>query len=280
MESVIAWFADVAPATRSALLVAGFLACWLLEGLVPLYRFKDRRGSHAALNLAFWVTTLGVNLAFAYAMVVVADAASASGFGLVHLLSLPLWAQVLVALLLLDLLGAWFIHWIEHKVRWMWKFHLIHHTDQSVDVTTGLRHHPGESVFRAVFTLGAVAVVGAPIGVVMLYQTLSAFFAQLTHANVRVPDRLDRALSWVIVTPNMHKLHHHFEQPLSDTNYGNVFAVWDRLFGTFAYRDARSLVYGVDTHMAPGEHDRMGNLLSIPFQPYRQPPRREERAGD
>lgn len=272
MEAVVSWFAQVDPGTRSALLAAGFVLCWALEGLIPLYRFGAGRGSHAALNLFFWATTLVINLAFAVAMVSLADWAYASEFGLVHLVEMPLWIQVVVGLLLLDLIGAWFVHWVEHRVKWMWKFHLIHHTDRSVDVTTGLRHHPGESVFRAAFTLAAVGLVGAPIGVVMLYQTLSALFAQLTHANIRVPDALDRPLSWLLVTPNMHKVHHHFAQPLTDTNYGNVFAVWDRLFGTYAYHPAESLTYGIDTHLEEREHTRLDTLMSIPFQAYRPPP--------
>lgn len=271
MDAFIAFFEDIPTSYRTAILVSGFMMFWLLEGAVPLYRFEFRRGVHALLNLFFWLTTLAVNFGFAFVIVAAADWTTARGFGLLYLAPLPAWAHVLVGLLLLDLIGAWLVHWVEHKVRWMWKFHLIHHTDREVDVTTGLRHHPGESVFRAGFTILAIVVAGAPVAVVMLYQTFSALFAQLTHANIRVPDRMDRVLSWFIVTPNMHKVHHHYVQPLTDTNYGNIFAVWDRLFGTFAYAKGEALTYGIDTHMERDESDRVRNLLSIPFQPYRPP---------
>jgi sterol desaturase/sphingolipid hydroxylase (fatty acid hydroxylase superfamily) len=155
----------------------------------------------------------------------------------------------------------------------MWKFHLIHHTDTHVDVTTALRHHPGESVFRAVFTILAIFVAGAPIAVVFIYQTFSALFSQFNHANFRIPRSLDKALSWVIVTPDMHKVHHHYQQPLTDTNYGNIFSLWDRIFRTFAQvRSTTDIVYGIDTHMDESEHNDVKNLMAIPFQPYRKRP--------
>jgi sterol desaturase/sphingolipid hydroxylase (fatty acid hydroxylase superfamily) len=271
MDAFIAFFEDIPTSYRTAILVGGFMLFWLLEGAVPLFRFEFRRGAHALVNLLFWSFTLAINFGFAFLIVGSADFTKAHRTGLLYLVELPAWAHVLAGLLLLDLVSAWLIHWIEHRVRWMWKFHLVHHSDRQVDVTTGLRHHPGEALFRAAFTVLAILVAGVPVAVVMLYQTLSALFAQLTHANVRVPDRLDRVLSWVFVTPNMHKVHHHFVQPLTDTNYGNIFAVWDRLFGTFAYAPANRLTYGIDTHMGSGEDSRVGGLLAIPFRPYRPP---------
>ncbi len=196
---------------------------------------------------------------------------------MLYLVEMPLWVQVVIGILLLDLIGAYFIHWLEHRVRWMWKFHLVHHSDTHVDVTTGLRHHPGETIFRIFFTILAVVLIGAPIGIIMLYQSLSVLFAHLTHANVPVPQRIDKLLSYLFVTPNMHKVHHHYQQPLTDRNFGNIFAFWDRLFGTFTYvSDVRTLTYGIDTHMDAKENDRLGNLLAIPFQRYRKPVREVE----
>ncbi|MBC8109822.1 MAG: sterol desaturase family protein, partial [Verrucomicrobia bacterium] len=192
-------------------------------------------------------------------------------FGVLYWFQMPVWVFMLVGLMLLDFIGAYFIHWLEHQVKWLWKFHLVHHTDTYVDATTANRHHPGESVFRAVFTLLAVVVTGSPMWLVMLYQSLSALFSQFNHANINLPKWLDNALSWVIVSPNMHKVHHHYAQPLTDTNYGNIFAVWDRIFGTFTIADPEKLVYGVDTHRKPEENDNLKNLLNMPFQPYRTP---------
>jgi sterol desaturase/sphingolipid hydroxylase (fatty acid hydroxylase superfamily) len=165
----------------------------------------------------------------------------------------------------------------------MWKFHLIHHTDTWVDTTTANRHHPVESIFRAVFTFLAVLISGAPVWMLFLYQFLSELFSQFNHANISFPKWLDNSLSWLIVSPNMHKIHHHYIQPLTDSNYGNIFSIWDRIFGTFTYVDeSRSLKFGIDTHMKEEENDRLGKLLKIPFEPYRPPPgaKFSEKGGD
>jgi len=173
---------------------------------------------------------------------------------------------------MLDFISAYWIHYIQHQVKWMWKFHLIHHADTWVDTTTANRHHPGESVFRAVFTLIAVIVSGAPAWLVLLYQTLSAALSQFNHANIHLPKWLDNALGWVFVSPDMHKVHHHFTQPLTDSNYGNIFSFWDRLFGTYIkVNNTTDLKYGIDTHMREEENNNMSNLLQLPFQPYRPP---------
>jgi sterol desaturase/sphingolipid hydroxylase (fatty acid hydroxylase superfamily) len=211
-----------------------------------------------------------INFAFAFAIVATGEWASAHHFGLLYIVHLPTWAFVLAGLLLLDLISAWLIHWIEHRTRWMWQFHTIHHIDRNVDVTTANRHHPVESIFRAAFTLLAVFVTGVPIWVLMLYQSFSVLFSQFNHANIRLPHALDRALSFVIVSPDMHKVHHHFTRPYTDSNYGNIFSLWDRLFGTFLYLPPSSLRYGLDTHMS--EKDSIGVLLGVPFQPYRARP--------
>jgi sterol desaturase/sphingolipid hydroxylase (fatty acid hydroxylase superfamily) len=106
---------------------------------------------------------------------------------------------------------------------------------------------------------------------VFLYQTLSVVATQFTHANIALPKRMDKIMSFVLVSPDMHKVHHHYKLPYTDSNYGNIFSVWDRLFGTFSYLEREQLVYGVDTHMQPKEHNDLKNLLAIPFQKYRSP---------
>jgi sterol desaturase/sphingolipid hydroxylase (fatty acid hydroxylase superfamily) len=142
-----------------------------------------------------------------------------------------------------------------------------------VDTTTANRHHPGESVVRFAFTALAVVLVGAPLWMVFLYQAMSVVLSQFNHANIAIPAALDRALSWVIVSPNMHKVHHHFVLPHTDSNFGNIFSIWDRMFGTFRTIDQAQLVYGIDTHMDPKEHTSIGALLTMPFRPKPQPTR-------
>ncbi len=272
IESLIQFFETIPPAYRTGILVTGLLGFWILEGAVPMFSFKYEKVKHALLNIFFTLTTMVVNLGLAFLIVKAADFTTANQFGLLYLVDLPIWAHLILAVMLLDLVGAWLIHWIEHKIKFLWKFHLIHHSDTHVDVTTALRHHPGESIFRASFTTLGIIIAGVPIGMVFVYQTLSAIFAQLTHANVQTPKKIDRLLSYVFVTPAMHKVHHHYVQPLTDTNYGNIFAIWDRIFGTFAeVEDSQSIKYGIDTHMKESEHSSIMNLLAIPFQKYRPP---------
>ncbi|MFY0607392.1 MAG: sterol desaturase family protein [Cyclobacteriaceae bacterium] len=272
MEDLIMFFESVPTWFRAMILIGGIVLFWIFEGILPLFKFGYRKVNHAGLNLFFTLTTAIIGFGLAGVLLIASDFVAEQQFGLLYLIDLPLWAQVVVGIFLLDLIGAYLIHWTEHKVKWMWKFHLVHHSDTTVDVTTGLRHHPGETVFRIGFTILAVMIVGAPIGIIMFYQSLSVLFAHITHANINMPKGLDKAFSMVFVTPNMHKVHHHYTQPLTDTNYGNIFSIWDRIFGTFAsVEDMSELKYGIDTHMEPKENDRLSNLLAIPFQPYRTP---------
>src|SRR5690606_28991336 len=126
---------------------------------------------------------------------------------------LPLWGQLVIGLLILDLVSAWLAHWVEHKVPVLWRLHLVHHSDTHIDTTTANRHHPGESVIRFAFTAAGVVVAGAPLWMVFLYQSVSVVLSQFNHANISLPGWLDRAMSWVIVSPDMHKVHHHYVLP-------------------------------------------------------------------
>lgn len=272
MESIVDYFTHIPSSHRSAILLGGLTFFLLLEGAVPLFRWKYNKWSHAGINLFFTFTTVLVNFLMAFILLKSAEWVEATSFGLLQWMpEMPLLWYTIIGLLLLDLIGAYFVHWAEHKVKWMWRFHLVHHTDTNVDTTTANRHHPGESVFRFVFTTAGVVVCGAPIYLIFLYQSLSAALSQFNHANIRFPGRLDDALSWVLVTPRMHRVHHHYVLPYTDSNYGNIFSIWDRLFGTFAKMDNEKIVFGIDTHLSATEHSELGNLLKMPFQRYRPP---------
>src|SRR5690606_12324382 len=112
---------------------------------------------------------------------------------------MPLWLFAVIGLLLLDLIGAYFAHWIQHRTPWMWKFHLIHHTDTYIDTTSANRHHPGESIIRFVFTVLGVLLIGTPMWLVFLYQSASVVFAQFSHANISLPPQIDRIISYIFV---------------------------------------------------------------------------------
>lgn len=270
MEKLVAYFETIPSSHRSLLLVGGVTFFWMIENAYPLFHFSYHKIRHAGINIVFTLTTILVNFSLAFLLVQSSQWATTSHFGVLSWIpDWPLWSRFLIGLLLLDFIGAWLIHWIQHKVKWMWKFHIIHHTDTHVDTTTANRHHPGESVFRFVFTILATLVVGAPMWLVFAYQSLSVLLSQFNHANIQLPEKLDRIVSLLIVTPNMHHVHHHYRQPYTDTNYGNIFSIWDRLFGTYIQLDQSRLIYGIDTHLDEKENSNVGNLMRIPFQKYR-----------
>lgn len=264
LENIIQYFDTIPSLHRALILAGGITFFWLIEGVIPLFGFRYNKWKHASINIFFTITTIVINFAFALVIVKSSDWAVAHQFGLLQLVEMPVWIFMVGGLLLLDLIGAWFIHFIEHKFKWMWKFHMVHHADTHVDTTTANRHHPGESVFRAIFTTIGVLVCGAPMWLVMMYQSLSAVLSQFNHANIRLPLWLDKAISWVIVSPDMHKVHHHYVRPQTDSNYGNIFSIWDRLFGTFNYTPVEQLRYGLDVLDDRTDED-LSYQLKIPF---------------
>ena len=272
MDSIVSYFGTIPSSHRALILAGGIAFFWIWESAVPLFGFEYRKGKHALVNIFFTATTIVVNFALAFLLLRASDWAVAREVGVLFLVpGLPLVLQMLLGLLLLDLLGAWLAHWVEHKTPLLWRLHLVHHSDTHVDTTSANRHHPGESVVRFVFTLLAVIAIGAPMWLVFLYQAVSVVLSQFNHANIALPRSLDRALAWVFVSPDMHKVHHHYVLPYTDSNYGNVFSVWDRLFGTFMAMDRATLVYGIDTHMDAREHETVGALLTMPLRRRNKP---------
>lgn len=196
---MIDFFEHIPSYYRTAILVAGLVILWLIEGVIPRLQLSGNKYKHAGTNLFFTLTTAVVNLGFAFLIVKASEWTSAERFGVLYLFALPAWLHAILALLLLDFIGAYLVHVIQHKIGWMWHFHKIHHTDTAIDATTALRHHPIESIFRVVALFVAIVVAGVPIWMVMLYQTISAFMSQFNHANIHLPHWLDKGLSWIIV---------------------------------------------------------------------------------
>jgi len=272
VEQIIQYFSTIPSSHRSAILIGGLTFFFLIESAIPLFHFNFDKKKHTGINLFFTLTTVIINFFLAGIILKLSDYLVANKIGLLYLIELPNWAFALIGLMILDLVGAWLAHYLEHTIKWMWMFHLIHHSDPLVDTTTANRHHPGESVIRVFFTIIAVAITGAPMWLVMMYQSLSVILSQFNHANIRLPKSIDKAMSWIIISPDMHKVHHHYKMPLTNTNYGNIFAFWDRIFGTFAeVENPLDIKYGIDTYPLPEEHSDISALLKIPFQPYRPP---------
>lgn len=228
-------------------------------------------------NLFFTLTTVIINFGLAFVLLKTADWVKANDFGIINWLpEMSLWVYALIGVMLLDFFGAYLAHYVEHKVKPLWMIHLVHHTDHKVDTTTANRHHPLESVIRFAFTLFGVFIVGTPIALVFLYQSLSLVATQFGHANIKMNRKLDTILSYVFVSPDMHKVHHHHVLPYTDSNYGNIFSIWDRLLGTFMKLDREKIIYGVDTFPDEITNSNIKDLLKQPFHKYRKPTTMEE----
>jgi len=268
MENLLLIFENISSVNRALIIVSGITFFWVIEGITP-FKFLDyKKWRHSIPNFLLTLTTIIVNFFFAFLLVFAADWTNENNFGIIHLVNSSTIISIILGLLVLDLIGAYLPHLVQHKVKLLWYIHIVHHTDHKVDTTTANRHHPFESVVRFVFTFIGIFVSGAPIGLVLMYQSLSVIASQFNHANIQISNKVDKLLSYIIVSPNMHKVHHHFELPYTDSNYGNIFSIWDRLFGTFMELDKDKITYGVDTDLDEIQNSKFTSLLERPFKKW------------
>ena len=283
MESILDHFKTLEqrPAERMAILVGGLLFFWILEGAIPLFQpaYKKGKGRHAAVNFSFTVMHLVIHTGLAVLVVLLADWCQRVHFGLVHWFDVNVLGILLLSFFVFDFFIGWLVHFVEHQTFSLWRFHLVHHADNNVDATTGLRHHPVESVLRGVFFFMALLVSGAPMYAVMIYQTFLVFFTAFTHANISLPKKADRIMRYLFVSPNMHKVHHHWQQPYTDSNYGAVFSLWDRLFGTYQELEPSQIRYGLDRYYPNEEDENFWMLLKKPFS-IQQPSNLKRETGE
>lgn len=190
--------------------------------------------------------------------------AEAAGVGLFNRVALASWLEVGAAVLLLDLAIYW-QHRILHAVPWLWPLHRVHHTDTTLDATSALRFHPLEILLSLAIKLALVVALGAAPVAVLVFEILLSSFALVTHANLALPERLDRVVRWLLVTPNMHRIHHSVHRDEQRRNFGFNLSLWDRLFGSYAarHRDPR-LQLGV-RGVQGDEATRLRALLREPF---------------
>ena len=269
-NNVISYFQtlDQRPVERMAILVGSMLLLWIIEGAIPLLamRYKKNKVHHAVVNISFTVIHLIIHTGLAVFIILLSDWCRNNQFGLIYWFNLSTAGNIIICLFVLDFFGGWLVHITEHKVKFLWRFHLVHHADNNVDVTTGLRHHPVESVLRGIFFFIGIIACGAPVYVVMIYQTVLVIAAQITHANISLPKKLDIFASYLFVSPNMHKVHHHWKQPYTDSNYGAIFSIWDRILGTFKKLDPSQIRYGLDRFYPNDKDEDFVMLLKKPFQ--------------
>src|SRR5262245_6773679 len=249
--------------------IAGLLAAMgivaLIEMAIPLHARGQWYRLHRAPNLALTFMTFATNMFFNAGVVLTLARLQSSGFGLLYWLALPPLMTVFTAVVILDF-SFYVAHVAMHKIPSFWRFHSVHHSDPAVDVTTTIRQHPGEGVIRYAFMAAFAFALGASPGAFAIYRTWSALNGLLEHADIRLPLWLDRCLSLVTTWPNMHKVHHSRKVNETDTNYGNIFSIFDRVFFTFtpSARGA-NIVSGLDGYDDAATQTTAG-LLALPFR--------------
>lgn len=237
-----------------------------LEGALPFYRERPERYAHAGRNLGLAILSGAVGAVLSPLLLIATERAAELGLGLCHWLDLGGLAGGIVAFVLFDL---WMYGWhrANHRVPLLWRFHRVHHTDLALDCTTALRFHPGEILLSSLANLLVLVGLGMSFAGLVLYKTVMIAVILFHHSNLALPVQLDRAMRRLIVTPAMHRVHHSEVRAETDSNYGTVFPLWDRLFGSFRLRDDEAAIrFGIG-RFAETEWQRPLRLLALPFQP-------------
>ena len=210
-----------------------FLLMAILETRFPKRSRTQRRTERWGTNLGLvLVDSIALKIAlplFALGTAAIADERS---WGLLNLLQLPFWLELIIAVVLLDMMIYW-QHVASHKIPILWRLHRIHHADRDIDVTTGVRFHPAEIILSMLYKMIIVLLLGPSIVAVMIFEILLNACAMFNHANLRLPSKLDNLLRLLIVTPDMHRVHHSTLTGETNSNYGFFLSFWDRLFGSY-----------------------------------------------
>lgn len=236
----------------------------LLELVVPLFASDKRRERRAVTNLGLTLMTFFLNWGLVSIASVVALWLSLKGQGPLSSVALPQWVIVVVAVVILDLC-TYLAHLAMHKVPFLWRVHCVHHADPFLDVTTSFRQHPIETMWRFLWIILPIWLLGIPAVALVIYRLLSAGNAVFEHANIGLWQPIDRLLSMAWVSPNMHKVHHSRAQAQTDSNYGNLLAIFDRGFRTFTpSHQALHVTYGLAEY-GPKQSKSFSALLVLPF---------------
>jgi sterol desaturase/sphingolipid hydroxylase (fatty acid hydroxylase superfamily) len=272
MTQLQTYFSNVPDSHRVILLALTMFSFWTLENAFPI-KGKYPKWKHLLVNVPFVLFAAPVQFLLGLAFLATTNWVTAHHFGLLYWIpgfSSPL-ANVIGTFILLDFF-EYIYHVVMHTVKPFWMFHLVHHSDKVVDVSTTLREHPGETTIRLLSLLLWVLLSGASFWAILLRQFIQIVANVFAHAHFRLPKNVDKILSWVIVTPNFHHVHHHFERPYTNCNYGDVLSIWDRLFGTYAHLSADETIFGLDTYMEECENSVFKKLIGLPFGKYRKMP--------
>lgn len=245
-----------------------FAAMALYEAPAPRRALSVPKGRRWAANLGLvFLNTVVLRLIFPAAGIGMAAFAAANGWGIFNYYAVPGWLAVLVSVLLLDL-AIYLQHVMMHSVPALWRLHRVHHADLDFDVTTGARFHTIEIVLSMLIKFAVIAVLGPPVLAVLIFEVLLNATAMFNHSNIRLPLGLDRWLRLLVVTPDMHRVHHSIEDDETNSNFGFNLPWWDRLFGT--YRDQpraghEAMSIGIRTFRDPKQCDGLTGMLAMPF---------------
>ncbi len=258
--------------------VFGVIALW--EALAPRRRLNVPRVARWPANLGIvLLNTALVRLCLPVTAVGFATLCEQRGWGLLGLFDLPRWLAAALAILALDL-AIYLQHVLFHAVPALWRLHRMHHADLDIDVTTGTRFHPLEIALSMMIKLAAIAALGAPATAVLVFEILLSATAMFNHGNIRMPVAIDRLLRWVVVTPDMHRIHHSILPYETNSNFGFNMPWWDRLFGTYRAMPAgehATMTIGVTGFLSPSER-RFDRLLTQPFREGADEPLAPDRA--
>ena len=260
---------DNEPAIRLASFAAVFAAVAVWERLAPRRVPTLSRALRWTANLGLVaINTVLLRLLFPAAAVGVAAFCAANGWGLLNHYAVSAWLAVPFAVIALDFV-IWLQHVMVHAVPALWRLHRVHHTDLDYDLTTGARLHPLEILRSMLIKFAAIVVLGAPVVAVVIFEVLLNATSMFNHGNLRLPTGLDRVLRRLIVTPDMHRVHHSVEDDETNSNFGFNLSWWDRLFGT--YRDQpraghEAMTIGIVDRRDPQEVARLPGMLMLPFR--------------
>ena len=246
-----------------------FLVFAAIEALVPQKRRTQTRPHRWFTNWALVVidslTLQALGWVLPLLAVGVAYSATQNGWGLFNNIGWPWWLEIGLSVLILDF-AIWFQHLITHKIPLLWRLHRVHHSDRDIDVTTALRFHPLEILLSMLLKIAVVLVLGPSAVAVILFEVILNGTAMFNHANIRLPLGLDRLLRLVLVTPDMHRVHHSVHRGEHDSNYGFALSIWDRIFATYIPqpRDGHDdMVIGL--RWQDNMPNRLGWALWLPF---------------
>jgi sterol desaturase/sphingolipid hydroxylase (fatty acid hydroxylase superfamily) len=257
------------PAIRMGFFVSIFALVALWELLTPQRALTEFRVMRWSSNLGLVIlNTVLLRLLFPLAAVGMAAFGAANGWGLLNHFNAPFWLAVPLAVIAMDFV-IWLQHVMVHAVPALWRLHRVHHADPDCDLTTGARFHPIEIVLSMLIKIATIAVLGPPVLAVVIFEVLLNAAAMFNHGNIRLPVGLDRVLRWVIVTPDMHRVHHSVEEDETNSNFGFNLPWWDRLLGTYLAQPRAGQVgmtIGIHGHTDPREVARLDGMLLMPFR--------------